>query len=98
VIAIRTYEVPTDNINSIFREFINFVIAYINNIFIYLSGLKRDYNKKIKRVFSVFAAASLYLDPTKCKFGVKIVRYLRFIIIAREGVAYNLKKIRAIRE
>ena len=60
--------------------------------------MKRDYNKKIKRVLSVFIVASLYLDPIKCEFGVKIVRYLRFIVIAREGVAYDLEKVRAIRE
>jgi len=35
-------------INSTLREFIDFVTAYINDILIYLSGLRRDHDKKVR--------------------------------------------------
>ena len=40
----------------------------------------------------------LHLDLKKCKFSVKIVKYLGFIITTRKGVFYDLEKLRAIRE
>ncbi len=42
--------------------------------------------------------AGLHLDPKKCEFGVKSIKYLGFVITAGEGVSYDPDKLRAIYE
>ncbi|KAI1004709.1 hypothetical protein K3495_g3502 [Podosphaera aphanis] len=43
-------------------------------------------------------AAGLYLDPDKCEFAVKVVKYLGFIIQAGVGVQVDPDKVKAISE
>ena len=40
----------------------------------------------------------LHLDPQKCEFGVKTVKYLGFMVTAGKGVSCDPEKLRAIRE
>jgi hypothetical protein len=44
-----------------------FVIAYLNNILIYLEN-KEDYIKHVKTVLKYLNSYSLQLKPLKCKF------------------------------
>jgi hypothetical protein len=44
-----------------------FIIAYLNNILIYLEN-KEDYVKHVKIVLKCLNSYSLQLKPLKCKF------------------------------
>lgn len=86
-------------INNMLREYLDdFTTAYMDDVLIYLSGSRKDYMAKVRRVLNALAAAGLYLNPKKCLFAVKEVPYLRFIIKAEEGIAYDPEKLRAISE
>jgi hypothetical protein len=40
----------------------------------------------------------LYIDIKKCKFEVKSIKYLGFIIDAGEGICMDSEKVKAIKE
>ena len=86
-------------INRVLRPFLDdFATAYIDDIMIYSSGSYKDHMKKVRRILRALSAAGLHLDPQKCAFGVKKVRYLGFIVRAGEGIACDPEKQQAIRE
>jgi hypothetical protein len=64
------------------EEVNNFYSAYINNVLIYSSGSRKDYEEKVKGIVQKLGAAKLYLDVNKSEFSVKKTKYLRFIIKA----------------
>ncbi|KAF5507206.1 Transposon Tf2-8 polyprotein [Colletotrichum aenigma] len=70
-------------INSVLREYLDdFATAYTDNVLIYSNSLRQDHEAKVKLVLRKLAAAGLHLDPHKCAFSVKTVKYLGFIITA----------------
>ncbi len=84
-------------INATLREYLDdFVTAYVDDILIYTNGSRRDHAAQVKRVLERLSAAGLHLDPAKCEFGVKQVKYLGFIITAGRGLQADPEKIRAI--
>ncbi|EGZ77885.1 hypothetical protein NEUTE2DRAFT_50240, partial [Neurospora tetrasperma FGSC 2509] len=74
-------------LNSILHNFLNnFYSTYINNIFIYSSKSKEDYEKKIVIVLKIFKEYKLYFNPNKYKFSIKKVKYFGFIIYASVNI------------
>jgi hypothetical protein len=78
------------------EEVNNFYSAYINNVLIYSSGSRKDYEEKVKGIVRKLEATKLYLDVNKSKFSVKKTKYLRFVIKAGQGVSIDLEKVLAI--
>lgn len=78
------------------RELDKFVTVYLDDILVYFSGSYKNHIAKVRRVLGVLAKAGLSLDPKKCEFAIKEVKYLGFIITAGKGISYNLKKQQAI--
>lgn len=86
-------------INSVLRPFLDdFATAYMDDILIFSDGSRQDHIAKVRRVLKALAEAGLYLDPKKCAFATKEVKYIGFIIKAGEGIACDPEKLRAIRE
>ncbi|KAF2713823.1 hypothetical protein K504DRAFT_371731, partial [Pleomassaria siparia CBS 279.74] len=54
---------------------------YVDDVLIYLSGLKADYKKKVRTVIKKLRAA---------------IKYLGFIIKAEKGIVIDKEKLRAI--
>lgn len=76
----------------------DFVTAYLNDVLIYSSGTLADHEAKVRLVLQSLTDAGLHLDPAKCEFSVKEVKYLGFIVRAGKGIACHPEKQRAIRE
>jgi hypothetical protein len=72
----------------------NFVIVYLDNILIY-SKKGKDYKDYIRQVLKRLRKYKLYAKLFKYKFCVKQIKYLRFIVIAKE-VKPNLTKINTV--
>ena len=86
-------------INKILQDFLDdFASAYIDDILIYTSGSKEDHMRKVRLVLDRLCAHGLHLDPDKCEFGVRRVKYLGFVIHAGVGIQADPDKIRAIRD
>lgn len=86
-------------INKILHHYLNdFVTAYVDDMLIFSSGTLRNHKAKVQLVLRALADAGLHLDPQKCEFSVKSVKYLRFIVKASKGIACDPEKQRAIRE
>lgn len=76
--------------------FNNFTLAYINNILVFLFGLKKYYLKKVYKVIERLTVAKFYLDSKKYKFAIRSVNYFGLIIIISVGIQADPKKIKAI--
>ncbi|SPO07798.1 uncharacterized protein DNG_10493 [Cephalotrichum gorgonifer] len=85
-------------INSAISEFGEWATAYLDDVLIHTDGSRREHMARVRRVLASLEQAGLHLDPAKCEFGVKTVKYLGFIITAGEGVSCDPDKLRAIRE
>lgn len=85
-------------INSTIREFEDYVTAYLDDLLIYTDGSRAEHLTRVRPVLAALQRAGLHLDPVKCEFGVKTVKYLGFIITAGVGVSCDPEKLRAIRE
>ncbi|KAF5503436.1 Transposon Tf2-6 polyprotein [Colletotrichum fructicola] len=85
-------------INSVLREYLDdFATAYMDDVLIYSNGSRQDHEAKVKLVLHKLAAAGLRLDPHKCAFSVKTVKYLGFIITAGVGISCDPEKLKAIK-
>ena len=69
-------------------------MAYLNNIFIYLNN-KLKHKAYIKKVLKRLQNAGLQVDIKKCEFGVKYIKYFRFIVSINK-IKINSKKVKAI--
>ncbi|KAF5502556.1 Transposon Tf2-9 polyprotein [Colletotrichum aenigma] len=70
-------------INRVLREYLDdFATAYMDDILIYSNSSRQDHKAKVELVLQKLALAGLQLDPYKCAFSVKTVKYLGFIITA----------------
>lgn len=85
--------------NSVLNKYLDdFVTAYLDDVLIYSSGSLADHEAKVRLVLQSLADAGLHLDPAKCEFSVKEVKYLGFIVRAGKGIACDPEKQQAIRE
>jgi hypothetical protein len=79
-------------INRIIAKLLNnFVVVYLDNILIYFKKGK-DYKDYIRQVLKRLRKHKLYIKLFKCKFCVKQVKYLRFIVTAKK-VKPDLAKV-----
>lgn len=86
-------------INQLLREEMDhFCSAYIDDVIIYSSGDLDDHWEKVRVVCRKLFGAGLRLDPDKCQFATKTVKYLGYIIRAGEGIATDPGKIKQILE
>jgi amino acid permease len=84
-------------INDALRQHLNqFVIAYLNNIIIYLKILK-EYVSHVFKVLECLNKRNLHLKLKKCEFHQKEINFLEFVV-RRYEVRINSKKLRAIKE
>ena len=74
-----------------------FVTAYLDNILIYTKGTLKEHIQEVKKVFKALQEADIRLQPDKCKFHVKTVKFLGSIITTN-GIQMDNKKVKAIRE
>ena len=70
-------------------------MAYLDNILIYLNN-KLKHQVYVKKVLERLRNIGLQVNIKKCKFKVKRIKYLRFIISIK-GIKVNPKKAKAIR-
>ncbi len=92
--VLTTYQ---EIINDILRQYLNqFVIAYLNNIIIYLKILKEHVNYVFK-VLKCLNIKNLHFKLKKCKFYQKKVNFFKFVA-KRHEVRINLEKLQAIKE
>ncbi len=84
-------------INNVLRQYLNrFVIAYLNDIMIYLNILKEHVNHVFK-ILKCLNKRNLHLKSKKCEFHQKEIDFLKFVV-ERHEVRINLEKLRAIKE
>jgi len=84
-------------INDILRQYLNrFVIAYLNDIIIYLKILKKHVSY-VSKVLKCLNIKNLHLKPKKCEFHREKVNFLEFVVEQHE-VRMNSKKLRTIKE
>ncbi len=79
-------------INDILRQYLNqFVIAYLNDIIIYLKILKKHINYVFK-VLKCLNIKNLHFKPKKCEFYEKKINFFKFVV-ERYKICINLKKL-----
>jgi Reverse transcriptase (RNA-dependent DNA polymerase) len=82
-------------INDILFDYLDkFYMVYLDNILIY-SDDELKHKVYIKKVLERLRNAGLQVDIKKCKFRVKRIKYLRFII-SIDGIKVDPKKVEAI--
>ena len=74
-----------------------FVTAYLNDILKYTKSTLKEHIQEVKKVFKALQEADIRLQPDKCKFHVKTVKFLGSIITT-DGIQMDDKKVKAIRE
>lgn len=86
-------------INNILREYLDdFASAYLDDVLIYTCGTREEHMVQVRKVLVRLKENGLHLDPDKCEFAVKRVKYLGFIIHAGVGVQADPDKIKTILE
>ena len=85
-------------INDTLREYLDdFVVAFLDDILIYTNGTLKEHIQQVKKVMRKLQEKSLRLKLKKCKFHVKKMEFLGFII-STEGIRMDLAKVKAILE
>jgi len=70
-------------------------MVYLDDILIYLNN-KLKHQVYVKKVLERLQNTSLQVNIKKCKFGVKRIKYLRFIVSINR-IKVNPKKVNVIR-
>ena len=84
-------------INNMLWEYLNkFCTAYLDNILIYNSNLKK-HKEHLQLVLAKFCKFSVQANVEKCKFHVTKTKYLR-LIISTKGIKIDSAKIEAIKQ
>jgi hypothetical protein len=73
-----------------------FLMIYIDDILCH-SGTFEDHLKHQGLIFERIKSAGLTLKPTKCKFAMKEIPYLGYII-AKDGLRPDPEKCRIVKE
>ena len=72
------------------------VIAYLDNILIYIVENLEEYIKKVKKVLKILKRNNIILNLDKYKFYQKKVIFLE-TIISEKGLKMKLEKIKTVR-
>jgi hypothetical protein len=81
--------------NDVFFDYLDdFVLAYINDIFIY-SNFKKKYIEHVKKILQRLRDADLQVDINKCEFSMHETKYLD-LIVDRDEIKMILEKIETI--
>jgi len=84
-------------INDALRQYLNiFVIAYLNDIMIYLITLK-EHVQHVFQVLKCLNQRNLHLKSKKCEFHQEEVDFLEFVV-ERHEIRMNSKKIKTVKE
>jgi len=84
-------------INDALRQYLNiFVIAYLNDIMIYLTTLKKHV-QHVSQILECLNKRDLRLKLKKCEFHQEEVNFLEFVV-ERHEIRINSKKIKAVKE
>ena len=63
-------------INPTLHKYLDiFFIVYLNDILIYIKETFEEYVKSVKKVFKALQDADIRLQPDKCKFHMKEVKF-----------------------
>jgi Reverse transcriptase (RNA-dependent DNA polymerase) len=82
-------------INDVLFNYLNkFYTVYLDNILIYLDN-KLKYKVHIKKVLERLRNVGLQVDIKKCKFRVKRIKYLGFIV-STDRIKVDPKKVEVI--
>src|SRR6266702_8348556 len=82
-------------INNVLFDYLDeFYTVYLDDILIY-SDNELEHQVYIKKVLERLWNAGLQVNIKKCEFGVKQIKYFRFIINMEE-IKVNPKKVKAI--
>jgi hypothetical protein len=83
--------------NNVFQEYLDkFVIVFLDDILVY-SNLKEEHEHHLRMVLQVLREQWLYAKLSKCSFYQNQIHYLG-LIISKDGIAVDPKKIESIRE
>ncbi len=84
-------------INDALRQYLDiFVIAYLNDIMIYLITLKKHV-QHVSQILECLNERDLHLKSEKCEFHQEKVDFLEFVV-ERHEIRINPKKIKIIKE
>ena len=82
-------------INEILKKYFNvFVIAYLNNVFIYFNT-KKKHEQHVRKVLKKLKEAELKVKLKKSRFHASEIKFLKFIIRYNQ-IRMNSEKIRTI--
>ena len=74
-----------------------YVTAYLDDILIYTKSTLKKHIQAVKKVFKALQEVDIKLQPDKCKFHVKTVKFLGSIITT-DGIQTDKEKVKAIKE
>ena len=77
--------------NNIFREFLNFVVCYLDDILIYSRDIKQ-HEEHVRLVLDKLRNVDLYAKLKKCNFHQSQVKFLGYIVSC-DCISMDQKKI-----
>jgi hypothetical protein len=80
--------------NVLFDYLDDFCTAYLNDIIIYFDN-ELEHETYVKKVLERFQNARLQVDIKKCKFKVKCIKYLKFIV-STNSIKTDLDKVKVV--
>ncbi len=100
IMSFELINAPTtcqEMINDALRQYLDiFVIAYLNDIMIYLTTLK-EHVQHVSQVLKCLNQRNLRLKPEKCEFHREKVDFLEFVV-ERHEIRMDPKKIKAVKK
>jgi hypothetical protein len=82
-------------INDIFREYLDiFVIAYLNDILIYLTN-KKDHIKQVNLILKILGKADMRINGPKYTFHAREMEFLGYIMSSNR-IKMDPKKVQTV--